>query len=87
MITTIGFIISLFSFIVMVYSLIVKLMGHTVAGWTFITISIWLIGGIQMLFLGIIGEYLSRMYIQEKNRPIYVVKSIYHNKQENNDDK
>jgi len=72
-ITGLGLIISLFSFIIMVYSLIVKLIGHTVAGWTFITISIWLIGGIQMLCLGVMGEYIGKIYSETKQRPRYFI--------------
>ncbi len=72
-ITLIGFIVSIFSFMIMVYTLIVKFTGHTVPGWTFITISIWLIGGIQMLFLGILGEYIGKIYNEVKNRPKYFI--------------
>ena len=57
----------------MLYSLIVKFTGHTVDGWTFIIISIWLIGGIQMLFLGIIGEYIGKIYSETKQRPKYFI--------------
>ena len=73
LITILGLVISIFSFIIMVYSLIVKLLGQTVAGWTFIVISIWLIGGIQMLFLGIIGEYIGKIYAETKHRPKYFI--------------
>jgi len=62
LITTLGLIISFISFIIMIYSLIVKILGQTVPGWTFTIISIWLIGGIQMLFLGIIGEYIGKIF-------------------------
>lgn len=72
-ITVVGFIISILSFLIMLYSLIVKLLGHTVQGWTFIIISIWLIGGIQMLFLGIIGEYIGKIYSETKNRPKFFI--------------
>ena len=72
-ITLFGFIVSIFSFMIMVYTLIVKFTGHTVPGWTFITISIWLIGGIQMLFLGILGEYIGKIYSEVKNRPKYFI--------------
>lgn len=72
-ITGLGLIISFFSFIIMFYSLIVKLLGKTVPGWTFITISIWLIGGIQMLCLGVIGEYIGKIYSETKRRPRYFI--------------
>ncbi len=73
LIINIGFIISILSFFIMIYSLIVKFSGHTVSGWTFIIISIWLIGGIQMLFLGIIGEYIGKIYSETKHRPRYFI--------------
>ena len=72
-ITGLGLIISFFSFIIMIYSLVVKFLGQTVPGWTFITISIWLIGGIQMLCLGVIGEYIGKIYSETKNRPRYFI--------------
>ena len=72
-ITGLGLIISFFSFIIMIYSLLVKILGQTVPGWTFITISIWLIGGIQMLCLGVIGEYIGKIYSETKNRPRYFI--------------
>lgn len=44
-----------------------------VSGWTFLAVAIFLMGGIQLLFLGIIGEYLSRIYLEQKSRPLYIV--------------
>lgn len=78
------------SFIAIVYLLVVILQklfwGINIPGYATIICLILLLGGIQLLVLGIIGEYLSRMYIQGKNRPVYVIKSIYHNKQEKTND-
>lgn len=76
MITSIGFIILLLSFVVLVYSLIMKIIGNTVSGWTFIVCSIWLIGGIQTLCLGVIGEYIGKIYNETKERPRYIIESI-----------
>lgn len=76
MITSIGFIILILSFIVLVYSLIMKITGNTVSGWTFIVCSIWLIEGIQTLCLGVIGEYVGKIYNETKQRPRYIVESI-----------
>ena len=73
MITSMGFIISILSFIILVYALIVKLLGKTVSGWTFIIVSIWLVAGIQMLSLGIIGEYIGKIYKETKKRPKYII--------------
>lgn len=72
-ITGLGFSIFLLSFIALIYSLIVKLMGHTENGWTSLTISIWMIGGIQLLSLGVIGEYIGKMYNETKHRPRFII--------------
>lgn len=76
MITSIGFVMSLFSFIILIYALIVKVIGNTVPGWTFITISIWLVAGIQMLSIGIIGEYIGKIYNETKKRPRYIIEDV-----------
>jgi len=76
MITSIGFIILLLSFVVLIYSVIMKIIGNTVSGWTFIVCSIWLIGGIQTLCLGVIGEYIGKIYNETKARPRYIIESI-----------
>ena len=73
LICTMGFIILFISLIIMIYSLIRKITGNTVDGWTFITISIWLIGGIQMISTGIIGEYIGKVYNETKGRPRYII--------------
>ena len=59
--------------IIMVYSLIRKITGNTVDGWTFIAISLWFIGGIQMISIGIIGEYIGKIYSETKARPRYII--------------
>ena len=73
MITGLGFIMTIFSFVMLVYALVVKILGKTVTGWTFIVVSIWLVSSIQMLSLGIIGEYIGKIYSETKNRPKYII--------------
>ena len=68
-----GLTIMFISICVMIYCLIVKFTGHTVAGWTFITISIWFLGGLQMLALGIVGKYIGKIYAEVKARPRFIV--------------
>lgn len=75
-ITSLGFIILILSFIALIYAVVMKLIGNTVSGWAFIVCSIWLIGGIQMLSLGIIGEYIGKIYKETKKRPRYIIESI-----------
>jgi polyisoprenyl-phosphate glycosyltransferase len=73
--TFVGFITSIAAFIGIVYSLYVRLFTKSwVEGWTFLMIAILLIGGIILLVLGIIGEYVGRIYGEIKQRPLYIVK-------------
>ena len=80
MICGVGFVILLISIIIMIYSLIRKITGNTVDGWTFLSISIWFIGGIQMISIGIIGEYIGKMYNETKQRPRYIISENLENK-------
>lgn len=69
----IGITIFILSLIIMIYSVIVKILGNAVSGWTFIICSIWMVAGIQMLSLGIIGEYIGKIYSETKKRPRYII--------------
>lgn len=79
MILGLGIIILIISICIMIYSLIVKIMGNTVAGWTFIVISIWFIGGLQMISIGVIGEYIGKIYYETKARPRYIIEEVIDN--------
>lgn len=81
LICTLGFVILFISIIIMIYSLVRKLTGNTIDGWTFLNISIWFIGGLQMISLGVIGEYVGKMYNETKARPRFI---IAENLEENN---
>ena len=70
---SLGFLILVISLVIMGYSLFQKLYGYTVDGWTFIIISIWFIGGLQMISIGIIGEYIGKIYFETKRRPLYII--------------
>ena len=76
MITSLGFIIFSISIIMLIYFLVVYLMGKTVAGWTTIVISVWAIGGLQLLALGVIGEYIGKIYMETKARPKFIVQEF-----------
>ena len=69
----VGFVIIFISVCIMIYSLVRKLSGNTVDGWTFLSVSIWFIGGLQMISIGIIGEYIGKMYSETKQRPRYII--------------
>ncbi|MBW3694508.1 glycosyltransferase [Vibrio sp. T187] len=68
-----GFVISFFSFLGGMSALLDKLNGNAVDGWTSIMSAIFFLGGVQMLSLGIIGEYIGRIYIESKHRPRYFI--------------
>ncbi len=71
-----GAIVSSISFIILIYAIIVKLNNQAVSGWTFTICSIWLLGGIQMIALGTIGEYIGKTYSETKRRPRYIIEKI-----------
>ena len=73
MICHIGILILIISIIIMIYSIVRKVTGNTVTGWTFLSISIWFIGGLQMTSIGIIGEYIGKIYYETKKRPRYII--------------
>ena len=76
LIFNLGLIVSVISVFMLAYTLIVKFFGHTVEGWTFTVASVWFIGGLQMLSLGICGEYIGKIYSETKERPKYIVESF-----------
>ena len=73
LILNVGIIIFVISIIMILYALINKIIGNTVSGWTFIVCSIWLIAGVQMMSLGVIGEYIGKIYNETKRRPKYII--------------
>ena len=73
LITTIGVVIFVISLGMLLYTLISWLCGRTVTGWTSTLASIWMIGGIQLLSLGVIGEYIGKIYNETKRRPRFII--------------
>lgn len=73
MITGCGALIFIVSIIMLIYSLIRHVSGATITGWTSMMFSIWAIGGLQLLSIGIIGEYIGKVYMESKARPKYIV--------------
>lgn len=68
-----GVIMAFISIAVLIYSLVQKIIGNTVEGWAFVVCSIWLLSGVQLFFLGMIGEYIGKIYIEVKGRPKYII--------------
>lgn len=75
-ITGLGILIFIGSIFVILYSVIRKVMGYTVSGWAFLSCSIWLLGGIQLFGLGVVGEYIGKIYNEVKERPKYIIEKI-----------
>jgi polyisoprenyl-phosphate glycosyltransferase len=74
--TFLGMAAALLSLALMVYTLGSWLLGETIAGWTSLTSIVLLIGSVQLIVLGIIGEYLGRLYLETKRRPLFVIESV-----------
>lgn len=78
LITRLGMIIFLVSIIMLIYTLIRFFTGATQTGWASLAVSIWAIGGLQMMAIGIIGEYIGKIYLESKRRPRYIVEEYLH---------
>lgn len=74
LIMNLGILIILISIILMIYTLIQKFNGGTVSGWSSLMISIWLLGGIQLLSLSVLGEYIGKIFTEVKRRPRFHIK-------------
>lgn len=72
-ITALGAIVFAVSFIMILYSLISYFIGVAVSGWASTLCSIWAIGGLQLLAMGIIGEYIGKIYLETKSRPRFII--------------
>jgi glycosyltransferase involved in cell wall biosynthesis len=72
-ITLTGFLVFLFSIFYGIYSIIQKVSGDVVQGWTSIILALCFIGGLQLFSLGIIGEYIAKIYTETKRRPLYII--------------
>ena len=75
LITGLGIFIFLVSIAVFIYSLIRYFNNQTVPGWTTTVLSVWFIGGLMMISLGVIGEYIGKIYLETKNRPRFIIES------------
>ena len=73
MITGVGFVIAVLSFIGVLWSFVEYFIGETVNGWASMTSLICFIGGVQLLCLGILGEYIGKIYLEVKARPRYII--------------
>ena len=72
-ITAFGFLVAVISLIGIIWSIVVALIGKAVAGWASMVSIICFLGGVQLLSLGIIGEYIGKIYLETKQRPRYII--------------
>ena len=76
MITFLGFFIFLVNIGILIYSLVRHFMGATIVGWTTLMVSVWGIGGLILLSLGVVGEYIGKIYLETKARPRFIVEQF-----------
>jgi glycosyltransferase involved in cell wall biosynthesis len=80
LISAIGVIMATISIFATIYAIVSLVIGKALAGWTSLLISIWFIGGVQLLSIGLIGEYIGKIYLETKQRPKYIIeKSTFEN--------
>jgi len=75
MISALGTVLFLVSVFILIYCIIGEINGRTIPGWTTTVISVWAIGGLIMVSLGVIGEYIGKIYLETKGRPKYIIET------------
>lgn len=73
MITALGFLIFIAAIIVSIVFIVEKCLGYTIQGWTSTVVSVWALGGLQLLAIGVIGEYIGKIYLETKARPPFII--------------
>lgn len=76
MVTGTGVFVFLISIAMLIYILIRYFTGHTVIGWASVTVSVWAIGGLMLLSIGVIGEYVGKIYMETKQRPRFIIEEV-----------
>ncbi len=79
----VGLFVSLLALLMLLWSLVVKIIGGALPGWTSTVAPLYLLGGVQLLFLGIVGEYIGKIYSEVKNRPRYIIQETINFDEEN----
>lgn len=75
-ITMLGFLIFLVSLLMLAYSVVRWAQGATIIGWASVICSVWAIGGLMLLSLGVIGEYIGKIYLETKGRPRFLLREV-----------
>lgn len=79
LITNLGLIIFLLSLAMLVYTIIIHFTGGSRLGWSSIMTSVWALGGLQLLSIGVIGEYIGKIYLESKGRPRFIIQEYLNN--------
>lgn len=82
MILGLGIVIIICSVFAAIYALISYFTGHVVPGWTSLILSIWFLGGLQLMAVGMVGQYIGKIYMEVKQRPRYNIETILESEQE-----
>lgn len=75
MISVIGFIVSTIAFLLGIVAIVSSILGNTVAGWASTIVAVFFLGGVQLVAIGLIGEYIGKIYLEVKRRPRYIIES------------
>jgi len=81
-ITALGFLIFAVSIVMLIYSVVRWVAGATVSGWASLICSVWAIGGLILLSLGVIGEYIGKIYLETKGRPRFLIREVLDDRDE-----
>lgn len=76
MVLGLGMVIVVFCVLAAIYALISYFTGHVEPGWTSLILSIWFLGGVQLLAVGLVGQYIGKIYIEVKQRPRYNIEKV-----------
>ena len=76
LITGLGFLIFVVSIIMIIYNIVRWAAGATVPGWASLSCSVWLMGGLILLSLGVVGEYVGKIYMESKERPRFIIREV-----------
>ncbi|WP_034537014.1 glycosyltransferase family 2 protein [Carnobacterium inhibens] len=75
-ISGLGVLIFLVSILMLIYIIVRHQMGDTITGWASVAVSVWAIGGLMLLSIGIVGEYIGKIYLETKQRPKFIIKEF-----------
>ena len=75
LVIALGFIFALLGVLMALYAVVQAILGHTTSGWASLMVSVWVVGGVQLMALGLIGTYVGKIYTEVKRRPRFIVET------------